>query len=139
MHHPNLPSGLKSGVPAIDILHEDFLAALGGLSTAPDIDFADRYQNFVRQAEEAFRVEEDWMEELDLPVIKAHREQHARVLGALHHVYSRIQDGDLAIGREVVKRLLPRWFVLHMSTMDAALASAILGAGRISAGLSCAR
>ncbi len=137
MHHTTLPSALESGVPAIDTLHENFLAALGGLSSAPDTDFADRYQDFVRQAEVAFRIEEDWMEQLDLPVIKSHREQHARVLGALHHVHSRIQDGDLAIGREVVKRLLPRWFVLHISTMDAALASAILGAGRRSAVFSC--
>ena len=136
MHYTNLPSALKSGVPAIDTLHENFLAALGGLSSAPDTDFADRYQDFVKQAEAAFRVEEDWMEQLDLPVIKTHREQHARVLGALHHVYSRIQDGDLTVGREVVKRLLPRWFIMHMSTMDAALASAILASGRRSAGFS---
>jgi hemerythrin len=139
MPYKTLPSTLISGVPAIDSLHEEFLEALIGLSSASDTDFVDRYQDFVKQAEEAFRVEEEWMEQLDLPIIKSHREQHARVLGALHHVYSRIQDGDLTVGKEVVKRLLPRWFILHISTMDAALASAMLGNGRQAAGLSFAR
>ncbi len=136
MPYPTLPTTLLSGVPAIDALHEDFLSALGDLSVASDAEFIDRYQDFVRQAEQAFHQEEEWMEQLDLAVIKNHREQHARVLGALHHVYSRIQDGDLETGREVVKRLLPRWFLLHISTMDAALASAMLGAGSNSAGMS---
>lgn len=134
-----LPAALESGVPAIDRMHKDFLQALGGLCATRDCDFIDRYQDFVRQAEEAFRVEEEWMEQLDLPVIKSHREQHARVLGALHHVYSRILDGDLEVGREVVKRLLPRWFILHISTMDAALASAMREASPNGDGLSFAR
>ncbi len=65
------------------------------------------------------------MEEIDFPIIKSHREQHARVLSALHHVHSRVMNGDLVMGHEVVEKLLPQWFVFHISTIHAALAAAM--------------
>ena len=120
-----LPTALESGVSLLDRQHTVFLEGLQELSRAPDADFIPLYRDFLRQAEIAFRIEENWMEQQDLPIIKSHREQHARVLGALHHVHSRILDGDLPVGREVVKRLLPRWFALHITTMDAELATAM--------------
>lgn len=121
-----LPPELRSGVPAMDELHALFLSSLNALSDVPDSEFESRYADFLRQTEQAFAIEEDWMEERDLPFLQSHREQHARVLGALHHVYARIMDGDLCIGRDVIKRLLPRWFELHASTMDAVLALSML-------------
>ncbi len=65
------------------------------------------------------------MEEVDFPALPAHREQHARVLGALHYVHSQIMSGESGLGREVIDRLLPQWYALHISTMDAVLAIAI--------------
>lgn len=128
MRHTTSPSISQPGAFAVETLHESFLRDLSELAAAPDADFCSRYLDFIRQTEHAFRVEEDWMDALDLPVIRSHREQHARVLGALHHVYACVIDGDLAIGREAVKRLLPRWFAIHAATMDTPLASEIRGA-----------
>lgn len=120
-----LPSEISTGAPAMDELHRDFLDALIGLSSTPDKEFEARYSAFVAKAERTFSTEEQWMEEIDFPIIKSHREQHARVLGALHHVHSRIMKGDLATGREVIEKLFPQWFIFHMSTMDVTLATAL--------------
>lgn len=64
------------------------------------------------------------MEEIDYPELRAHREQHARVLSALHHVAPHVMNGDLALGREAAE-LLPQWFLFHLASMDTALAFAL--------------
>jgi hemerythrin len=120
-----LSSDILSGVVAIDGLHKIFFEALDELSSATDGEFDTGYDKFIRQVERVFAAEEKWMEEIDFPVLKSHREQHARVLSGLHHIRTRVMDGDLALGREVVEKLLPQWFVLHAFTMDAPLATAM--------------
>lgn len=123
------PSEMSTGVAAMDELHHDFFEALAGLSSATDKEFESRYGKFVAKAERTFSTEEQWMEGIDCPTLKSHREQHARVLGALHNVHSRVMGGDLSTGREVVEKLLPLWFVFHLSTMDMALAASLQLAG----------
>lgn len=116
---------ISSGVPAMDKLHQDFFEALNEVSSRKDREFSAGYGAFVTKVEQIFRQEEQWMEDIDFPVSKAHQEQHARVLGALHHVHSRLMSGELGVGREVVDQLLPEWFAFHISTMDAPLALAM--------------
>ena len=65
------------------------------------------------------------MEESDHPALLSHREQHARVLAALHHVQAAVLDGDLAVGRHAIVDLLPKWLSLHIDTMDTALSVAL--------------
>lgn len=72
--------------------------------------------------ERVFAVEEEWMEEIDCALIKTHREEHARVLSALHYVHARVKGRDFFLGRQVTNQLLPQWLVFHATTMDAALA-----------------
>lgn len=69
------------------------------------------------------------MERIDFAGLRAHREQHARVLGGLHRADPYVRRGDVALGREAVA-LLPQWFLLHQSTMDMALALALDLAGQ---------
>lgn len=116
---------VSSGVPAMDKLHHDFFMALDMLATSSNEEFRERYESFVNQIEQAFREEEQWMEEIDFPALRHHREQHARVLGALHNTHFHVMNGEIQQGREIVDRLLPQWFVLHASTMDATLAHAM--------------
>lgn len=118
-------SEMASGVPAIDELHHDCFEALTELSSVTNWRFSTGYATLVAKMERAFATEERWMEEIDFAQMKTHREQHARVLSALHHVHARIMDGDVILGREVVEKLLPQWFMGHMSTMDRTLALAI--------------
>lgn len=93
------------------------------LAHTPDEQFADAFNELVAELETSFRDEEAAMEALDYPALRSHREQHARALGALHHAQPQIEGGDIALGREALE-LLPKWLLLHRSTMDLALASA---------------
>lgn len=108
----------------MDKLHHDLFATLEQLSLVPDAEFGKGYIDMVRKVEYTFRTEEQWMEECDYPGLAAHLEQHARVLGGLHHVHGMIMHGDLCTGRRVVDELLPQWLAFHFSTMDTALAAA---------------
>lgn len=116
---------LAVGVPAMDESHKALLKQLEQALIAPDDCFAQTLLALIAQIELDFREEENVMENIDYPGIQGHQEQHARVLGALHHIAPRVMNGDLALGREAVE-LLPRWFQLHMTTMDTALAFAVV-------------
>jgi hemerythrin-like metal-binding protein len=119
-----------TGLTAMDDLHHDFCEALGAASSTADREFQVAYQAFVGKAERAFATEEQWMEEIDLPSLKSHREQHAHVLGALHHVHSMVMSGDVSSGRNVLENLLPKWYGGHVSTMDMVLAMSLQVASR---------
>jgi hemerythrin len=123
MQQDILFSAMSTGVTAIDDLHRDFADAMQQLACAQDHAFEEQYCAFVKKAERAFSIEEHWMEEINCPLLRSHREQHARVLGALHNVHGRVMDGNIELGREVVGKLLPQWFAFHVATMDVALAA----------------
>lgn len=123
MQQDILFSAMSTGVMAIDELHRDFADSMQQVAHASDHSFEQEYHAFVKKAERTFSIEEHWMEEIDCPLLHSHREQHARVLGALHNVHCRVMDGDITLGREVAGRLLPQWFAFHVATMDMALAA----------------
>ena len=112
------------GVPNIDALHQSFVEILAKLNTASDEQFAHQYNALVTNMERDFYEEEQQMEEIAFPALQSHREQHARVLSAMHHAQGHVMCGDIAAGRDVIA-LLPQWFTFHLSTMDAALAITI--------------
>jgi len=117
-------SEMKLGVAAMDELHHAFFASLQQLESAPDNDFPARFDQLVADIERDFAAEEEWMGKINFGAIQSHLEQHARVLGALHHAQAGVMGGDIAQGREAIE-LLSQWFILHISTMDNALARAI--------------
>lgn len=112
------------GVPNIDALHQSFVETLAELNIASDKHFAHQYNILVENMEHDFYEEERQMEEIGFPALHAHREQHARVLSAMHHTQGDVMCGNIAAGRDVIA-LLPQWFTFHLSTMDAALALTI--------------
>jgi hemerythrin len=104
-------------------LHQDCVAMLVRLSSSVDREFKADYSSLIDKIEQVFRKEEQWMEDLDFPELKHHREQHAGILSTLHHGQARVMDDDLESGREIVTKLLPEWLLIHTTTMDAALAN----------------
>jgi hemerythrin-like metal-binding protein len=106
----------------MDVLHQQLDEALHATLAANDATFIRRFRRLVALLEEAFATEEFWMEEVDYPAIKSHREQHARVLSGMHHVHCSLLEGDVGTARKVVAVLLPDWLKLHVATMDTALA-----------------
>ncbi|RZI42669.1 hypothetical protein EGT07_11770 [Herbaspirillum sp. HC18] len=115
---------MSLGVNEMDAAHQIFLDELTELLNAPDDRFAQAFQSMVSHVEKDFHEEELLMEEIDYPGLQGHREQHARVLSALHHVVPHVMEGNFALGREAAE-LLPQWFLFHLSTMDTALAFAL--------------
>jgi hemerythrin len=124
MNMVNWSSDMRLGVARIDTAHESFLRALTMVAEAGDDHFCDAFCGLVRRVEHDFLEEEAMMEEIDFPGLHSHREQHARVLGTLHQVAGHVMQGDIGTGRTAVA-LLPQWFMLHLSTMDTALALAL--------------
>lgn len=116
-------NGMTPGPAAMDEVHRDLLAQMSSLLVASDSDVAQGMERLVELMEQDFRAEEELMERINYPGIRAHMEQHARVLGALH----RIEPGDVPAARAALV-LLPQWFSVHLATLDSALADALGGA-----------
>jgi hemerythrin len=112
------------GIPSMDGSHKALLDKLALEQNIPDADFPGHYAALVARVENEFREEEQLMEQIDFPGICAHREQHAKLLGGLHHAAAAVMEGDIALGCHTIE-LLPEWFVFHISTMDTALAFAL--------------
>ncbi len=117
------------GIPAMDASHKTLLEELGRLADTKDAEFGVAFARTIAAIERDFADEEDAMENINYPGLRAHREQHARVLSGLHQADPYVRQGDVALGRQAVE-LLPQWFLLHQSTMDMALATALTMAGQ---------
>ena len=79
-------------MPSADAWHGELLDELTALMDAPDRDSADRYVRFVGRVERDFCEEEEAMERIAFAGLPSHREQHARMLGGLHHVARQVSD-----------------------------------------------
>jgi hemerythrin-like metal-binding protein len=112
------------GVPEMDEAHESFLSLLNQVVDAPDSEFPEAFSVLLTHIEHDFWSEKQLMERIDYPGLRSHREQHARVLAALHQAVPAVSSGDVAIGRKALE-LLPKWFMFHLATMDTALAFAL--------------
>jgi methyl-accepting chemotaxis protein len=117
-------SDLTLGVPEIDEAHQTLYGELSRLQSLPDEEFAAGLYPFIAALERDFRSEETLMEAIDFPGLQTHREQHAHVLSAMHHLVPKLQRGEFTEAREAIV-LLPQWFQMHVMTMDAVLATAV--------------
>lgn len=112
------------GIPSMDELHKALLDELAQLESVNDADFPEHFALLIAHVESDFREEEEVMEQIDFPGIRAHREEHAKLLGGLHHAAAAVMEGNVALGRHAIE-LLPQWFIFHISTMDTALSFAV--------------
>ena len=125
MPHIVQPADLETGVTPLDELHCDIFEALSATAEASDEHFAADYSILLKKLKCALLKEEQWMEEIDPTLLKIYREQHARVLSALDNVHRKVLNEDFDLGRKVVEDLLPKWYAVHVLTLDMALAIAI--------------
>ena len=116
------------GIPLFDEAHEAMAEQVIQLLEGPDEQLEAGMARLTEALEDDFRLEESLMEAIDYPAICSHREQHARVLAALH----RLAPGDVAAARHAAGLILP-WFETHLATADTALAIALQMAGRSTA------
>ena len=101
---------------AMDDTHQEFIALLNVLYRSPDHDFQRLYDDFCQH-------ENELMQESAFPARSEHMDEHKRILGELHRFKKRIDMGLYAFGRAYLRDSMPRWFKLHIATMDSALAA----------------
>lgn len=88
----------------------------------PDACFAREFPALVTAVEAGFRHEELAMESLDYARLHEHRAENAVILAALHRAMPLVEDGDIALGRQLVTALLDV-LSLHRLSTDLALAT----------------
>ena len=79
---------------------------LAQLRRAPDDAFVRRFPAMVAAVEAGFRHEEALMDLLGDACVPPRLADHAIILCALHRTMSRVEDGDVALGRRVVDAML---------------------------------
>ena len=79
-------SEMTVGDPVIDAAHRALFDQMVFLLRAKDSELGDGFLSLTDKLEYDFREEERLMEGLDFPGLHGHREEHAKVLAALHQV-----------------------------------------------------
>lgn len=112
----------------MDDTHRVFVATLNALDAAPDDALAAGLDGFIADTIAHFGQEDRWMKRTNFAPENCHSAEHANVLEIMHEVRRRVGEGDIEIGRRLVKELGP-WFENHAQTMDAALAYHVSAVG----------
>lgn len=101
--------------------HDTLERSMHRLEVCPSAEVGNAYRDLLDTLEQTFALEHQVMETYAFPAIQCHLEQHARVLGGLHHLHSAVMRGADEPGRHAGSHLLRRWFELHQVTLDASV------------------
>ncbi len=119
------PAAMKApvtlGYAEIDQDHLNFTELVGRLLAADNQNFPALFAELEQHTIEHFERENQLMAETGYPAMAEHRGEHNRVLGELAQFKKRVDNGRVMFGRAYVAEQLPRWFDLHVATMDSAL------------------
>ncbi|MDX8127722.1 hemerythrin family protein [Methylomonas sp. EFPC1] len=116
---------LSVGYAHIDHDHGIFIDLVNQLDKANNTDFPGLFAQLYQHTEEHFESENRLMAQFGFPAETEHKGEHQRVLEEFKQFKTRIDKGLISFGRAFVKERLPQWFLLHITTMDSALASHI--------------
>ncbi|CAL62475.1 Conserved hypothetical protein, putative hemerythrin binding domain [Herminiimonas arsenicoxydans] len=119
---------LSLGIIEMDKAHKVLMREIMSLMQVPNFEFVRRLPHLVELLEMDFRIEEQLMESMDYPELRAHREQHAGLLGAMHQALAKAMNGDYQLPRQVLN-MLPQWLLWHLVKMDAPFVKALKIAG----------
>ncbi|MEG0821042.1 MAG: hemerythrin family protein [Burkholderiaceae bacterium] len=124
------PAGVVLGFAPIDALHEEWEQTLACLTHAQGAAAtAAALRSLLAHLERHFGAEEAWMLESGFGAAACHAREHAQVIAVVAEVMRRFDAGDSELAARLVAEL-PRWFEVHASTMDAALAAHLKLAAR---------
>jgi hemerythrin len=123
MRYQGLNPASPTSAIMLNMLRRNLSDALQCAARASDAEFNERFHALVDKIEATFSTEEKWMERMELPTVKAYREQHARVLMGLHHAHAALMNGSPASSRRAVNSLLPLWLVMHFAGIKQAVAA----------------
>jgi hypothetical protein len=80
-------------------------ARIAALRAVPDAEFARQFPAIVAAVEAGFRHEEALLERLGDACLHPRRADHAVILCALHRTCSRLENGEVKLGRQVADAL----------------------------------
>jgi hemerythrin len=109
------------GFPAMDEVHEDFVARARALRDAPDAELPAALEAMTRHLREHFAQEDAWMTQTGFPPRQCHIDEHAAVLRSAEEVQAVVTQGRLDPVRGFAAALID-WFPGHADYLDAALA-----------------
>ena len=112
---------MPAEISKLDALHDSLRQLTQQLHDCAQDEICSAYEQLLITAEKAFEAEQLLMEKHEFPATRCHLEQHARVLCALHQAHPAVMTGDHNVAIHVGGRLLPEWFELHNSTLDASV------------------
>jgi hemerythrin-like metal-binding protein len=96
---------------------------VNALKQAEKHEFALIFNELISHTQAHFAYENNLMAETNYPAMKEHRNEHERVLGELTKLRSQLERGQVEPVRDFVSQRLPKWFRLHVLSMDNALAA----------------
>ncbi len=114
---------LLLGYPAMDRLHEEFVAEVEALRSAPDDQLAARLSQVRDHLEAHFGQEDQWMRETEFPPRDCHIDEHAAVLNSVREVQALLAQGDHLQTCRGLADELARWCPGHADYLDSALAA----------------
>ena len=115
-------------LPAMDMVHEEFVALLGKVEAAPDQHLRALWDELIEHTQLHFDQEDRWMQTTGFATSNCHSQQHKVVLAVMREGAAKGEQGDLSTIRHMAAELGP-WFSHHAQNMDAALALHLRRAG----------
>jgi hemerythrin-like metal-binding protein len=110
------------GLAPMDDTHREFIDWLNKLDVAADDEFLAGLDEFLEHTQAHFDQEDRWMRGSGFPPVECHGGMHAEILKIARFVREQVAKGNMTMGRQLVKELVP-WFDDHAATMDSALAA----------------
>lgn len=109
------------GDPAMDAMHQEFVTRVEALATAEDARVTSELNLLANHLHDHFESENALMLATAFPPRRCHVEEHSAVLRSVEGVRRRVLGGDEAAARRLGEEL-SRWFPLHVTHLDSALA-----------------
>lgn len=109
------------GDVAIDEMHEEFACLLEQAKHVADDQMPAMLRQIASHCGEHFALEEELMQRYDYPGRDCHAREHAAVLASVAGVTRKMERGELAPAKILV-RSLAQWFPAHSQHLDSALA-----------------
>ena len=113
----------------MDDTHREMVDLINRVAEAGKETFAQRFGELVTHTHQHFAHELELMQRSGDPAQKEHEHQHAKLLGEMAAMQTRVDRGQIKMARAFVAERLPEWLLLHAASMDSMLAAHLKSSG----------
>ena len=123
------------GIDSMDDMHHEYLMLFDTLISSSEANFTDVFEIFIDHIQRHFTNEHQLMLKSEFNRITIHQGEHESVLERLEVLLDMAKGDQVEEVRKWMKKNMPDWFVLHLRTMDSALALHLKESGITAAGV----